>query len=384
MNIRKPVDYSALFTELEVLLTKGLPQLELYCQIGRLISGRPEKGVAIAAAEYLQGTYPDASGFSPRNLRRMRAFYCAYKNEPDAMAAAMQIGWTQNVVILEAGLTAQENLWYLQAVRRFGWSKGKLLRQIASAAHFIYPPTCRMRCAIMRKTPPWRRIPAMPKPKITSAMELEMLVQQMGFLPFFSCSIPSFSIEEFTPSRYWFVDGVDGPWEWRMELARRGVVAYGKLFSKKAGLVSREWYPDLANCRRDGYDFDARYEEGLASYREKRVMDVLFREGPTLSKDLKRLAGFGGDGLKGFDTVITNLQMQTYITVHSFEYARDKHGQPYGWGIAKYAVTEDVLGADVSRGAYHRDPEESKARIIRHLGLLYPDAFDKELAKFIR
>ena len=78
MNIRKPVDYSALFTELEVLLTKGLPQLELYCQIGRLISGRPEKGVAIAAAEYLQGTYPDASGFSPRNLRRMRAFYCAY------------------------------------------------------------------------------------------------------------------------------------------------------------------------------------------------------------------------------------------------------------------------------------------------------------------
>lgn len=384
MNIRKPVDYSALFTELEVLLTKGLPQLELYCQIGRLISGRPEKGVAIAAAEYLQGTYPDASGFSPRNLRRMRAFYCAYKNEPDSMAAAMQIGWAQNVVILEAGLTAQENLWYLQAVRRFGWSKGKLLRQIASAAHFIYPPTCRMRCAIMRKTPPWRRIPAMPKPKITSAMELEMLVQQMGFLPFFSCSIPSFSIEEFTPSRYWFVDGVDGPWEWRMELARRGVVAYGKLFSKKAGLVSREWYPDLANCRRDGYDFDARYEEGLASYREKRVMDVLFREGPTLSKDLKRLAGFGGDGLKGFDTVITNLQMQTYITVHSFEYARDKHGQPYGWGIAKYAVTEDVLGADVSRGAYHRDPEESKARIIRHLGLLYPDAFDKELAKFIR
>ncbi len=384
MNIRKPVDYSALFTELEVLLTKGLPQLELYCQIGRLISGRPEKGVAIAAAEYLQGTYPDASGFSPRNLRRMRAFYCAYKNEPDAMAASMQIGWTQNVVILEAGLTAQENLWYLQAVRRFGWSKGKLLRQIASAAHFIYPSTCRMRCAIMRKTPPWRRIPAMPKPKITSAMELEMLVQQMGFLPFFSCSIPSFSIEEFTPSRYWFVDGVDGPWEWRMELARRGVVAYGKLFSKKAGLVSREWYPDLANCRRDGYDFDARYEEGLASYREKRVMDVLFREGPTLSKDLKRLAGFGGDGLKGFDTVITNLQMQTYITVHSFEYARDKHGQPYGWGIAKYAVTEDVLGADVSRGAYHRDPEESKARIIRHLGLLYPDAFDKELAKFIR
>ena len=224
----------------------------------------------------------------------------------------------------------------------------------------------------------------MPQPRIHNAMELEALVQQMGFLPFFSCAIPNFSIEEFTPSRYWFVEGVDGPWEWRMELARRGVVAYGKLFAKEAGLVSREWYPDLANYRRNGYDFDARYEDGLASHREKRVMDVLLREGPTLSKDLKRLAGFGSGGLKGFDTVMANLQMQTYVTVHSFEYAHDKYGRPYGWGVARYAVTEDVLGSDVTQGAYNRDPEESKARIIQHLGILCPEAFDDDLEKLIR
>lgn len=224
----------------------------------------------------------------------------------------------------------------------------------------------------------------MPQPRIHNAMELEALVQQMGFLPFFSCAIPNFSIEVFTPSRYWFVEGVDGPWEWRMELARRGVVAYGKLFAKKAGLVSREWYPDLANYRRNGYDFDARYEDGLASHKEKRVMDVLLREGPTLSKDLKRLAGFGNGGLKGFDTVMTNLQMQTYVTVHSFEYAHDKYGRPYGWGVARYAVTEDVLGSDVTQGAYNRNPEESKARIIQHLGILCPEAFDDDLEKLIR
>ena len=224
----------------------------------------------------------------------------------------------------------------------------------------------------------------MPQPRIHNAMEPEALVQQIGFLPFFSCAIPNFSIEEFTPSRYWLAEGVEGPWEWRMELARRSVVAYGKLFAKKAGLVSREWYPDLANYRRGGYDFDARYEDGLASRKEKCVMDVLLQEGPTLSKDLKRLSGFGGDGMKGFDTVIANLQMRTYITVHSFEYAQDKHGKPYGWGIARYAVTEDVLGADVTQGAYNRSPEESKARIIHHLGMLCPEAFDGDLEKLIR
>lgn len=199
--------------------------------------------------------------------------------------------------------------------------------------------------------------------RITIAEELETLVQQMGFLPFFACSIPHLSVEESTPSRCWFVEGRDGPWEWRMEAARRGAVAYGKLFSKKAGLVSRERHPDLANYRHDGYDFDARYEDGLAGYREKQIMDVLLREGPTLSKDLKRLAGFVGGGLKGFDTTITNLQMQTYITVHSFEYVQDRQGRPYGWGIARYAVTEDVLGTEVTRGAYSRSPEESRERI---------------------
>ncbi len=220
--------------------------------------------------------------------------------------------------------------------------------------------------------------------RIHSAMELEALVQEVGFLPFFACSIPGFSVEECTSSRYWFVSGVDGPWEWRMELARRGEAAYGKLFSRKAGLVSRAWYPDLANYRRDGYDFDARYEDGLASRREKRLMDVLLQEGPTLSKDLKRLAGFGKSGLKGFDTAITNLQMQTYVTVHSFEYLRDKHGKPYGWGVARYAVAEDVLGAEVTQSAYDRSPEESKARILEHLRQLWPGVSEDDLEKLIR
>lgn len=76
-----------------------------------------------------------------------------------------------------------------------------------------------------------------------------------------------------------------------MEAARQGAAAYGKLFFRKAGVVSREWCPDLPNYRRNGYDFKARYEEGLASYREKHVMDVLLREGPALYKALKRLPG---------------------------------------------------------------------------------------------
>lgn len=99
MNVKKPTDYNALFETLDALITANLPQMELYCETGRIVSGRPEKGAAVAAAEYLQRTYLNATGFSPRNLRRMRDFYRAYENAPDVMARAMTIGWTQNVVI---------------------------------------------------------------------------------------------------------------------------------------------------------------------------------------------------------------------------------------------------------------------------------------------
>lgn len=135
MNVRKPTDYNALFTALDALMTANLPQMELYRGIGRMVSGRPEKGVAVAAAGYLQVTYPDAAGFSPRSLRRMRDFYRTYESAPEIMEQAMIIGWTQNVVILEAELSVQEKMWYIRAVQRFEWPKLELVKQIASAAH---------------------------------------------------------------------------------------------------------------------------------------------------------------------------------------------------------------------------------------------------------
>jgi|GEM_PF-770301 hypothetical protein len=135
MNIRKPTDYTAMFTTLDTLMAAQLPQMELYCEIGRLVSGRAEKGAAVAASEYLQATYPTAEGFSPRNLRRMRDFYRMYGNMPELLAEAMRLSWTQNVVIMEAGLTMDERCWYIRKAAESGLSKTELLRMIERSEH---------------------------------------------------------------------------------------------------------------------------------------------------------------------------------------------------------------------------------------------------------
>ena len=70
MNIRKPVDYSQMYEALDNLLVSSVEQTKLFCEIGKVIDERPEKGAAVAAAEYITATYPNKSGFSPRGLRR--------------------------------------------------------------------------------------------------------------------------------------------------------------------------------------------------------------------------------------------------------------------------------------------------------------------------
>ena len=135
MNIRKPTDYSILFSELDRLMAEQLSQMNLYCEIGRLVSSKAEKGAAVATSEYLQATYPAADGFSPRNVRRMRDFYRMYGDTPELLAAAMRLNWTQNVVIMEAGLTMDERCWYIRKAAESGLSKTEVLRMIESSAH---------------------------------------------------------------------------------------------------------------------------------------------------------------------------------------------------------------------------------------------------------
>ena len=135
MNIRKNIDYSKMYEELDLLMAKELSQMELYCGIGKAVCRRTEKGAAVMASEYLNKQYPDVKGFSPRSLRRMRDFYRTYENHPALLSRAMKLGWIQNVVIMEAELTMELREWYMKALKQFDWSKTELIAQIAAHAH---------------------------------------------------------------------------------------------------------------------------------------------------------------------------------------------------------------------------------------------------------
>lgn len=137
MNVRKPVDYGTMYRELTKILAQNLPQMDEVYAIGKAISQRPEKGAAVAAAEFLQANFPDRTGLSPRNMRRMRDFYQIYENDQTLLRLAMKIGWTLNVVIMEAEMTRNARKWYLNKAQRGGWTKAELQASIDTGAHNV-------------------------------------------------------------------------------------------------------------------------------------------------------------------------------------------------------------------------------------------------------
>ena len=109
MNVRKPADYGTIYRK----LTAILPQMDEMYAIGKAISQRPEKGAAVAAAEFLQANFPDRTGFSPRNVRQIRDFYKTYENDQALLRLAMKIGWTLSVLIMEAKLSRLQKRFYI-------------------------------------------------------------------------------------------------------------------------------------------------------------------------------------------------------------------------------------------------------------------------------
>ncbi len=226
-------------------------------------------------------------------------------------------------------------------------------------------------------------IPADAPSCIHNVDELIDYINEVGFIPLFKNDIEGFSVEEHTESAYWWTDNEEkDPWEWRKLAARSGKVAYGKFFDGRAGFISSKWLPYFVNHRRDGYDFDALWDDEKASFRQKKIMDLFCDDTELYSNEIKTAAGFSKGGEKNFDGTLTALQNELYLCVRDFRQRLNKRGEPYGWAIAVYCKPEHLWGYGHIASAYSEEPKKSRERIMNHIKKLYPHATDKQIQRF--
>lgn len=109
--------------------------IDLYYSIGKYISEKVsasdwEKGVVKQLAEYISKANPNISGFSDKNLWRMKQFYETYKDDLKLSPLVRELSWTNNLIIFSRTKSADEREFYIQKTLKEKYTKRELERQI--------------------------------------------------------------------------------------------------------------------------------------------------------------------------------------------------------------------------------------------------------------
>ncbi|RYD37629.1 MAG: DUF1016 domain-containing protein [Verrucomicrobiaceae bacterium] len=107
----------------------------LYWQIGRdILARQAAQGwgakVIDRLAHDLRTAFPEMRGFSPRNLKYMRAFAEAWPDEEFVQQAAAQMPWFHLCTLIDKLKTREARDWYLNQAIAHNWSRNILVMQI--------------------------------------------------------------------------------------------------------------------------------------------------------------------------------------------------------------------------------------------------------------
>ena len=107
----------------------------LYWQIGRdILARQAEQGWGAKVIERLshdlRTAFPEMKGFSPRNLKYMRAFAEAWPDEEFVQAVLAQLPWYHQLALLDKLPSFEARRWYAAKAIEHNWSRNVLVMQI--------------------------------------------------------------------------------------------------------------------------------------------------------------------------------------------------------------------------------------------------------------
>ena len=114
-------------------------QTLLYWDVGHEILAKQEKEgwgsrVVDRMSADLKAAFPDMTGWSPRNLKYMRAFADAWKRNEIVQAPLAQLPWYHHLALLECLKSRGDRIAYAALAIENGWSRNVMVHQIELGA----------------------------------------------------------------------------------------------------------------------------------------------------------------------------------------------------------------------------------------------------------
>lgn len=188
-----------------------------------------------------------------------------------------------------------------------------------------------------------------------------------------------------TPVRWHTGDPETDPWEWRIRvLDERDDIAYAKLFCKKSGFITKEWYPYFLAVRRGSNKFMDEYSDGTMSHFAKRIYDIIIEYETLPLHAIKQIGGFSKGDTSKFDRALVDLQMKMYLTMCGRQQKLSKKGEEYGWSSTVFCTVERYFGKDIIDKADKINEQQATEKITEQIYRLNPAAETKKIIKFIK
>jgi len=194
-----------------------------------------------------------------------------------------------------------------------------------------------------------------PERRVTRESEAVRFIEEQGFLllmPIHGAELPSIHGATAGDWGTW--------WDWKQTLPERKACYYAKILRRRGTFLSWEWFPRFYAAYADPRPYWRQYREGLISRDEKRLLDLLEREGPMMTRDLRLAFGpRSKENTRKVKSVLVDLQTRFLITAAG--------GDTTGWSHHRWDLVERWVGAKSLHQAARLSQTDARLAILERL-----------------
>ncbi len=132
IEIIEDIKKDIVLTRNTILRNANRELIEMYFRIGKCISENSSYGTGFInmLSNSLKSEFPGSTGYSPRNLSRMKKFYEEYRDLSNLPPVVANLPWTHNYILIEKVKDLDKRIWYAEKSLENSWSKVVLDHQI--------------------------------------------------------------------------------------------------------------------------------------------------------------------------------------------------------------------------------------------------------------
>lgn len=218
--------------------------------------------------------------------------------------------------------------------------------------------------------------------KITEYGKFLDIVEDVGFMPLSKNCIDFINLSDLTLTEQWHTGLASDPWQWRIKIEADNKAGYAKLFDKKPGFISLQWYPVFLAARRRGRSFGDMYSEGLISNYAKKIYALFEKHENLAIFEIKAMAGFTRESNSKFEAAMCELQMGMFITINGTKQKISAKGDLYGWPATAYSTVERWAGEELISKAQRINPKDAADEILERIEQFSPNTEPKKARRF--